>query len=45
MNEDLVVAAVNQALEKAQEMANNEMGKAAGGMLGNLPPGFKIPGM
>jgi len=45
MLEDLVVAAANQALEKAQEMANNEMGKAAGGMLGNLPPGFKIPGM
>ncbi|MFQ5864883.1 MAG: YbaB/EbfC family nucleoid-associated protein [bacterium] len=45
MLEDLVVAAVNQALEKAQEMANQEMGKAAGGLLGNLPPGFKIPGL
>ena len=44
MLEDLVVAAVNQAMEKAQELANNEMGKAAGGMLGNLPGGFKIPG-
>ncbi|MFQ5652115.1 MAG: YbaB/EbfC family nucleoid-associated protein [bacterium] len=44
MLEDLVLAAVNQALEKAQEMANQEMGKAAGGMLGNLPAGFKIPG-
>ena len=44
MLEDLVVAAVNQAMEKAQELANNEMGKAAGGMLGNLPGGFKTPG-
>ena len=45
MLEDLTVAAVNQALQKAQELANQEMGKVAGGMLGNLPPGFKIPGM
>ncbi len=44
MLEDLVVAAVNQAMEKAQELANDEMGKAAGGMLGNLPGGFKVPG-
>ncbi|NIR48790.1 YbaB/EbfC family nucleoid-associated protein [candidate division KSB1 bacterium] len=42
MLEDLVVAAVNQALEKAQEMASQEMGKAAGGM---LPGGMKIPGL
>ncbi|RMF61012.1 MAG: YbaB/EbfC family nucleoid-associated protein [Calditrichaeota bacterium] len=45
MLEDLVVAAVNQALEKAQELANEEMGKVAGGMLGNLPGGLKIPGL
>lgn len=45
MLEDLVVAAVNKALEKAQEMANQEMGKVAGGLLGNLPGGFKIPGL
>ena len=44
MLEDLVVAAVNQAMEKAQELANDEMGQAAGGMLGNLPGGFKMPG-
>lgn len=44
MLEDLVVAAVNQALEKAQEAASQEMGKAAGGLLGNLPDGLKIPG-
>ena len=41
MLEDLIVAAVNQALAKAQEVANQEMGKVAGGM---IPPGFKIPG-
>lgn len=45
MLEDLVVAAVNQALEKAQEMANQETGKAFGGLLGNLPSGVKIPGL
>ncbi len=45
MLEDLVVAAVNQALEKASEMANQEMGKAAGGMFGNLPAGMKFPGL
>ncbi len=41
MLEDLVLAAVNQALEKAQETANQEMGKVTGGM---MPPGFKMPG-
>lgn len=45
MLEDLVVAATNQALEKSQEMSQNEMQKVAGGMLGNLPPGMKIPGL
>lgn len=44
MIEDLIVAAVNQALAKAQELANEEMSKAAGGMLGNMPGGFKMPG-
>lgn len=44
MLEDLIVAAVNQSLQKAQELANQEMGKVAGGMLGNMPPGFKMPG-
>jgi len=42
MLEDLVLAAVNQALEKSQEMASQEMNKVAGGM---MPPGFKLPGM
>lgn len=45
MLEDLVVAATNQALEKSKEMAQQEMQKIAGGMLGSLPGGLKIPGM
>ena len=45
MLEDLVVAAVNQALEKAQQAASDHLQKAAGGLLPNLPGGFKIPGM
>jgi len=44
MLEDLVVAAVNQGLTKAQELASSEMSKVAGGMMGNMPPGFKMPG-
>jgi len=45
MLEDLIAAAVNQALEKSKNMAQEEMGKIAGGMLGNLPGGMKIPGL
>lgn len=37
MLEDLVKAALNEGLRKAQEMANNEMGKLTGGL--------KIPGL
>jgi DNA-binding YbaB/EbfC family protein len=37
MLEDLIVAAVNDALKKAQEMVTEEMTKLTGG--------FKIPGM
>ncbi len=37
MLEDLVVAAVNDALTKAEEVANQNMGKFTGGM--------KIPGL
>lgn len=44
MLEDLVVAGVNSALERASELASEEMRKVAGGMLGNLPDGLKIPG-
>ena len=43
--EDLIVAAVNQALSKAQELASAEMNKAAGGVLSNLPGNLKIPGL
>lgn len=35
MLQDLVLAAVNDALTKAQEMVNSEMGKLTGGM--NIP--------
>ncbi len=42
MLQDLVVAAVNDALRKSQELAAGEMGKLAGGL--NIP-GLKIPGL
>lgn len=47
MLEDLIVAAVNQALQKAQTRANEEMQKVTGGMLGglNLPGNLNFPGM
>ena len=47
MMEDLVIAAVNQAITSAQNRANEEMEKVTGGLLGgmNLPGGFKLPGM
>ncbi len=41
MLEDLVVAAVNKALESAGKMAEEEMGKVTKGM---IPPGMNIPG-
>jgi len=37
MLEDLIKAALNEGLRKAQEMANNEMGRLTGGL--------KIPGL
>lgn len=37
MLQDLILAAVNEALKKAQEMVSQEMGKLTGGM--------KIPGL
>jgi DNA-binding YbaB/EbfC family protein len=43
MLEDLVVAAVNKALENAAQMAQEEMQKATSGMLPNIP-GMKLPG-
>ena len=44
MLEDLIVAAVNQALEKSNEMATEHMSKLAGGLFGNLPGNMKFPG-
>lgn len=43
MLEDLVLAAVNQAMSRAQEEAAEQMKKATGGLMGNLPGGMKIP--
>jgi DNA-binding YbaB/EbfC family protein len=47
MLEDLIIAAVNQAISQAQEKANEEMQKVTGGLMGglNLPGGLKFPGM
>ncbi len=42
MLQDLIVAAVNDGLRRAQEMAASEMGKLAGGI--NIP-GLNIPGL
>ena len=41
MIEDLVVAAVNQALQNATKAADEKMSSATGGIMGNM----KIPGM
>lgn len=45
MLEDLVAAAVNQALKNAKEAAEERMSSLAGGLMSGLPPGFKLPGM
>jgi len=45
MVEDMVVAATNQALKKAQEISQEKMSSVTGGMLPNLPNGIKIPGL
>jgi len=36
--QDLIIAAVNQAIQKAQDMVQEEMRKTAGGM--GIPPGL-----
>ncbi len=41
MMEDLIVAAVNKALEAAGKMAEEELGNVTKGM---IPPGLNIPG-
>ena len=44
MVEDLVLAAVNQALTNAQEAANSRMSQVTGGMMGGMG-GLNIPGL
>jgi DNA-binding YbaB/EbfC family protein len=41
MLEDLIVAAVNKAIESAGKMAEEELSKVTAGM---IPPGMNIPG-
>jgi DNA-binding YbaB/EbfC family protein len=44
MLEDLILAATNQAMERSAAMAQEEMQKATGGMMPNIP-GLKFPGL
>lgn len=41
MAEDLVAAAINDAVNKVAEVSKNKLGGVTSGM--NLPPGFKMP--
>ena len=43
MLQDLIVAAVNDAMKKSQEMVAEEMSKLTGGL--KIPGGMKIPGL
>lgn len=43
MLEDLVLAAVNQAMSRSKQSAEEHMQKATGGIMGSLPGGMKIP--
>ena len=44
MLEDLVVAAVNKAIESAQKMSQEEMNKVTSGIMPKIP-GLNIPGI
>lgn len=43
MLEDLVAAAFNAAVRKAEEVSEEKMGKLMPGGMGGLPPGMKMP--
>ena len=45
MLEDLIVAAINQALEAAGKRSQEEMQKSMGPLMNMIPGGFKLPGM
>jgi DNA-binding YbaB/EbfC family protein len=45
MLEDLIKAATNQALDRARELAAEEMQKVASGLGVGLPAGLTLPGM
>jgi DNA-binding YbaB/EbfC family protein len=44
MLEDLIVAAVNKALDEAARLSQTELAKATSGMLPNIP-GLTLPGL
>ncbi len=45
MVEEMIVAATNQALTRAQELNQEKMANLSGGLMANLPGGLKFPGL